>query len=117
MFRRDPTILKAIGHRDLMNAAGQLEGTYVVRLFAEFETCLRSYWRICVRDTNPPAEVLVDRIGDKRRIPRSQVSNAQKVRQWRNTLVHERDQVGERVPIDVAKGHLCHYVAFLPLEW
>jgi hypothetical protein len=39
------------------------------------------------------------------------------VRQWRNTLVHERDEAVERVSIAAAKGHLCHYVAFLPLEW
>jgi len=42
--QRDPTILQAGPElRDLRSAAELVEGTYVIRLFAEFETGLRSY--------------------------------------------------------------------------
>lgn len=37
--RADPTILlENVLHREIMRASQRLEGTYIVRLFAEFET-------------------------------------------------------------------------------
>jgi hypothetical protein len=42
--RRDPTILGGdLKLQDIVNASGRLEGTYIIRLFAEFETGLRLY--------------------------------------------------------------------------
>ena len=41
----DPTILlENLRHREIVRASQSLEGTYVVRLFAEFETGARQYW-------------------------------------------------------------------------
>jgi hypothetical protein len=116
--KADPTVLRrTIVFRDLRNACEQLEGTYFIRLFAEFEKCLRSYWRVCIRDTAPPAEVLVDRAGAKCRIPSDRISNVHKSRAWRNALVHEQEEEVHEVTIQTAKGDLCHYLSFLPLEW
>ena len=40
--RRDPTILSGdLNLHDIINASERLEGTYIIRLFAEFETGLR----------------------------------------------------------------------------
>lgn len=42
--RKDPTVLgTADRYRDLTTTANNLDGTYVIRMFAEFESGLRSY--------------------------------------------------------------------------
>lgn len=41
----DPTILQGnLRHREIIAASRNLEGTYIIRLFAEFETAARQYW-------------------------------------------------------------------------
>ena len=56
---RDSIILgRALRVRDIGNASRRMEGTYVVRLFAEFETGLRLFWAT-TRATPVP-----DRIAD-----------------------------------------------------
>ena len=45
----------------------RLEGTYVIRLFAEFETGLRLYWAT-IRQTEPPTQHLLDGIAARRAI-------------------------------------------------
>ena len=43
--RREPALLRGdVTLRDLAIASGRLDGTYVIRLFAEFETGLRLFW-------------------------------------------------------------------------
>ena len=63
--RRMPRDPKALGEgrspRDLRSADENLEGTYLVRMFAEFETGIRSFWRtIKLRRTQ--TEILLDRL-------------------------------------------------------
>ena len=51
--RRDSTILQGrVDPRDLTSASEDLEGTYLTRMFAEFETGLRQYWET-ISDTHP----------------------------------------------------------------
>ena len=51
----DPTILlENVLHREIIRAAQHLEGTYIVRLFAEFETGARQYWEANCRLTRKP---------------------------------------------------------------
>ena len=60
--RRDPTILTGdLEPQDIVKASGRLEATYLIRLFAEFETGLRLYWAT-IRDTEPPTQHLLDGI-------------------------------------------------------
>ena len=41
----DPTILQGnLRHGEIVAASRNLEGTYIIRLFAEFETGARQYW-------------------------------------------------------------------------
>lgn len=113
----DPTVLKgAFRPRALQVASDWLEGTYVVRLFAEFETDLRSYWRT-IKRTIPPTREPIDSLGGRCRIPYDETANVHRVRLWRNAIVHERDDEIERVPIDVARHYLCCYFAYLPPNW
>ncbi|MCI0464288.1 MAG: hypothetical protein L0Z62_45720 [Gemmataceae bacterium] len=115
--RRDPTLLKGnVEYRHLVEAEKALEGTYLIRLFAEFETGLRLFWDT-VRDTNSRTRDLLDGVAALRVIPDEQRNNAHEVRAYRNSLVHEREEEVEPIPIAVARGYLCRFFSFLPYEW
>jgi hypothetical protein len=114
----DPRVLhEDLRHRDIVAASANLEGTYVIRLFAEFETGARQYWN-ATWNTEPPTVDLLNGLGARCGIPDEQVENAHAVRKYRNTLVHERDDDGvEVLAIPVARGHLCRFFSFLPVQW
>jgi hypothetical protein len=86
--------------RDYDAALLQLEPTYLVRLWAEFETALRSYRRHFVG--NPEDNI---RAFDH------------EVREYRNSLVHERDVMAPAVGIDEARRRLSTYLSKLPDQW
>ena len=102
----------------IKKASERLEGAYLIRLFAEFETGLRLYWPTA-RRTNPPSRTrdLLDGIGATRQITAPQISHAQAVREYRNALVHERDEAIKPISLAVARRHLCRYFSFLPPSW
>src|SRR4051812_41535480 len=89
--RRDPTVLRGgVQHRDVGNAAKDLEGTYIIRLFAEFESGLRQYWET-IATTHPRTKDLLDSLVARCRIGNDLRDNAHRVREYRNSLVHERE--------------------------
>src|SRR5262245_34062105 len=76
--QREPGILEGeLAFRDLSRAAQRLEGTYIIRLFAEFEAGLR---QCCpqIRGSDPPSRMrdLLDGMASTRRIPYDQLLNA-----------------------------------------
>jgi hypothetical protein len=93
-----------------------LEGTYIIRLFAEFETGARQYWA-ANWDTYPKTVDLLSGLAARHNIPDTQRDNAHLVREYRNALVHEREEKPEVVSIAVARGYLCHFFSFLPQRW
>ena len=117
--RRDPTILRGmLKHGNIVNASENLDGTYIIRLFAEFETGLRLYWDT-IKSSHPRTRDLLDGVAAACRIPDPHRENAHQVREYRNTLVHEREREEEDVtiPIAVARSYLCTYFSFLPPKW
>lgn len=108
--------------RDLEAAVHQLEPTYVLRMWAEFETALRSYRAAKVHDPN-------DRIGASdlvnwtagvkqgRAISEETRDEVHAVREYRNSLVHERDDPAPPVPIREARRHLNTFLGKLPSRW
>jgi hypothetical protein len=104
--------------RIIMKASVCLEGTYLVRLFAEFETALRLFWAIA-RKTAPPSRTrdLLEGIASTRQVRLAQTANAHLVREYRNVLVHHQDKVIAPIPISEARSHLCRYFSFLPPTW
>src|SRR4051794_35574609 len=81
---RDPSILRGqVDPRDLTRAAAALEGTYLTRMFAEFETGLRLYWAT-QRDSNPRTYELLNSLAGQRTIPDTDRDNAHLVREYRN---------------------------------
>jgi hypothetical protein len=115
--QRDSTILhRDLSHSDIGLTAKNLEGTYLIRLFAEFETGLRLFWAE-IRDTMPPAWGLLEGIASRRKIPHEHLANAHDVQNYRNTLVHERDEETDTIPIHVARSYLCRFFSYLPVQW
>lgn len=112
---RTPALLQQnITLRDIRHTADRLEGTYLIRLFAEFETGLRSYWEL-TRKSDPPTRTrdLIDSIAAKRSIADASRSEVHAVREYRNTLIHQRETTSSPVPVALASGHLCRFFSFL----
>ncbi len=117
--QRDPTILqRAVQVKDVRRMAGRLDGTYLIRLFAEFETALRLYWA-AARRTDPPARTrdLVDGVAATCRIAANRIREAHRVREYRNALAHERDVPTTPLSVPEARGHLCRFLSHLPPNW
>jgi hypothetical protein len=98
-----------------------LDSTYIVRLYAEFEAGLRDYWANHVnRTTHPPMVQLLPSLADQR-VSMDRLDDADAVRKYRNYLVH--DESGEP-PSDMrtftvaeAKSHLCYFFGRLDPDW
>jgi hypothetical protein len=117
--RRDPTILTGdLKLYDIINASERLEGTYIIRLFAEFETGLRLFWP-SARGTDPPSRTrdLIDGVAATRRVPDDERTNVHLIREYRNLLIHERDVEVDPISIGPARSHLCRFFNFLPETW
>ena len=116
--RQDPTLLtRDLRVREIEHASELLEGTYIIRLFAEFETALRIFLQ--KSRGRPPARTrdLLETVAARRRIPHEHLRNAHAVRDYRNVLVHEREADIDPMSIREARSHLCVYFSFLPRDW
>src|SRR5258708_1052180 len=70
--RIDPTMLagEELKPSDAASAAANLEMTFLLRLFAEFEATLREVWDRCFRQTTtPPMRDLIDSVAARRTVP------------------------------------------------
>ena len=110
----DPTVLRGVGFPDIGRASENLEGTYVIRLFAEFEAALRTYWST-YKLKKPPgrAIVLIDRVASTARIDPISHEAAHVVRRFRNVLVHNREEPTKSVAIADVRRSLNKYLDYL----
>jgi hypothetical protein len=115
---RDPGVL-GVGPkpRDLKAADENLEGTSIIRMFAEFETGVRSFWRTVRPKARTSVETMLNRVGDQCGTPADVIDATHAVRQYRNKLVQNRDQEVAAVTITAARGRLATYLARLPIRW
>jgi hypothetical protein len=60
---------------------------------------------------------LLDGIAARRGISPDRLASAHAVREYRNSLVHERDEKVIPISIAEARSHLCRFFAFLPPTW
>lgn len=109
-------------HKDGAAYRDNLETTYLVRMYAEFEATLRDYWLTHMgRTTRPPMEHLLNQSIPNQQFPRDWIENADEVRKFRNYLVHDFSEEPPddvvRVLIAEAKQHLCRYVSCLEPSW
>jgi hypothetical protein len=113
----DPTILQDdLRPREIVSASRNLEGTYLIRLFAEFETGARQYWN-SRWDTEPRTVDLLNGLAARCLIPDTQGDYGHLVREYRNALVHEREDETELLTISTARSHLWIFFSFLPHRW
>lgn len=118
MVVRDPMVLGTGPKvRDLTSADDNLEGTYLIRMFAEFEAAARTFWRTIRPKTRPRAEILLDQLGVRLAVPASVIRGVHAVREYRNQLVHDRQTPSEAVTIKDARRHLSTFLARLPIQW
>jgi hypothetical protein len=98
-----------------------LDATYLIRLFAEFEAGLRDYWANHLgRTTHPPISHLMQSVADQR-LSVDHFEDAEAVRDYRNFLVHDE---AEEAPADMrtfevpeAKSHLYYFFGRLDPDW
>ncbi len=119
-LRADPSALRIadLRWRDFQRLCRNLEGTYLIRMFAEFETGLRSAWtRALRRKTHPRMADLMNSNTGRCRIPMDWHAQADQVRTYRNWLVHERAEIQAAVEIHTAGRYLRRYFSLLPAHW
>lgn len=120
-LHRDPTLGKTKTAPTKLAVAETLAGlapTYIVRMFAEFESGLRSYRRSIKPGKKARTEHLIDAVASRRKIEDGLRVAAHAVRTYRNALVHE-DSSEPVAPLSVAevRRHLMLFFGHLPYDW
>jgi hypothetical protein len=94
-----------------------LEGTYVVRLFAEFETALKHFLRAKRLRVPTKAESLVNKVRDRVGISDNDTDNVHIVRDYRNSLVHDRLQPAGPISARDSTRSLSTFLSWLQRTW
>ena len=99
-----------------------LEATFIVRLYAEFEATLRDYWlNFLGRDTEPPMVQLVNVAIPDQHFPRDYIEEADEVRLYRNYLVHDSEGRSASnlvvLAIHQVERRLRAYISRLKADW
>lgn len=114
----DPSILAGQLRRpDLRAASDRLEGTYVVRVFSEFETALHQFTRAFHIHKLRSAASLINRVRDRGHIPQPETDDVHRVREYRNVLVHERTTPVPQISIREATRFLCTFLSRIQRIW
>jgi hypothetical protein len=99
-----------------------LNATYLIRMYAEFEAGLRDYWRTHLgHATHPAMRQLVCHAIPNERFSQDCVDNADEVRIFRNFMVHNLDEdppeETRELTLAEAKRRLCTYFSRLDPRW
>ena len=101
----------------LARCARNLEATYVIRLFSEFEGILLSYWQGGLgRRTRPKVHVLIERIADIRKCDSTTRADAHEVQEYRNDIIHEQLR-DARLTLQQCQNQLDVFLSWLPPRW
>ena len=97
---------------------GNLDATYLVRIFAESETGLRDYWtHLSKRQSFARTYDMIQALSSRRKIDFREIKNVHDVRIYRNKLVHEEDIEARVIEIGEARKSLCVFFGKLPEDW
>jgi hypothetical protein len=114
----DPSIIeRQVKRPDITTAATHLEGTYIVRVFSEFETALQHFMRAFRIRKPGSTEALVNRVRDRGHIPQPETDAVHRVRDYRNVLVHERSKAVVPVTIREATSFVCTFLSRVQRMW
>lgn len=104
--------------RDLDAIADHVEATYLIWMWASFETALRSYHEARTGDDRIRAVDLINwaaSLGQKLSIPNDIQALVHEVRNYRNTLIHGGS--APPVSIEQARRRLNTMLHCLPMRW
>ena len=96
-----------------------LEWTYSLRLFTDFEGVLRDYWGTAQRSPLPRRtrmEVLINRVAARCSVPYDLLQDAHEVREQRNAIVHG-SQGEQEITFYECKTRLGKFLSYLPVRW
>ncbi len=119
-LRANPSVLdrERLRFADHRNFRENLEPTYLIRLFAEFEAGLREAWALVFHQaTAPRMQDLIDSTMARCRIPRAWCEEVHAIRTYRNALVHEGGDEARPIGLRVACADLCRFFSGLPHHW
>ncbi|MDB5304080.1 MAG: hypothetical protein JWM97_1629 [Phycisphaerales bacterium] len=118
-LRRNPSALAdyELRPKDFLNFQSNLEATYLLRLFAEFESALRSIWAGIGKTTQPKTSDLLDGLAARRTVPTSVLHEAHDVRVYRNSLVHEDATDAAPVAFGNSIRTLLRFLGYMPPDW
>jgi hypothetical protein len=119
-LRADPSALseEQLQVADFHGYRDNLEATYLIRLFAEFEAGLREAWALALgQATGPRMQDLIDAFAARRLIPAPWRDAAHTVRAHRNALIHEGGVDVPPIGLDEAQRHLCRFFSYSPQDW
>jgi hypothetical protein len=101
----------------LRRCGENLQITFLLRLFSEFEAILRDYWSSGLhRGTNPDMQPLMESIARRRGMSDDDLAAAHAIRHYRNDVIHEslRDA---RFQFPECLRALGRYLRWLPMDW
>jgi hypothetical protein len=114
----DPSLLAENQRiRDIDIVLQRLEGTYLVRLFSEFETALRHY--LIAKKFRKPTQTraLIDAVRSRVDIPEKLTEPVHKVRHYRNSLVHDVEETVDPVTLREATKNCSTFLSWLQRTW
>lgn len=105
----------AIG--DMRECSLDIEDTYLIRLFSEFEITLRDFLEKRTGHRKAwKAKHLLDRVASACFIRSDALQKAHSVREFRNFLIHGGPPVAS-VTLPLARSYLCVFIGYLPPQW
>src|SRR5438093_1583799 len=115
LLRAEPEI-GGVQLSHVQKAIGNLEATYIIRLFSEFEAILIHHLMKRHPGLRVPrtAEALINRVALRERIADPIRELAQRAREYRNALVHRRIAPAPTQRIQVVMAALNRFLARLP---
>lgn len=106
---------------DVYRASERLEGTYIIRLFSEFEVAMKTILRERkIKKIPRDAKPLINRVASCVKFSGPILDNAHVVREYRNKLVHNLvygipdDQM---MTIRAVTSYLCTYLSRSVARW
>jgi hypothetical protein len=119
-LQKDPSTLtnEGLEHADFLALRNNLDSTYLIRIFAEFEAGLRQYWKQHrERSTVPKVASLIRSISARRDVHHRDMTNVDRVRRYRNKLIHDEDSEAHAAEVGEARKFLCVFFGKLPEDW
>jgi hypothetical protein len=102
--------------QEVRAARARLEGTYIIRLFSEFEGCLHYHLTTTPGLTHIPhtAQALINRVALRNHIPNDIRLAVHQVREYRNSLVHTAAGIVPAMSFRDVRRALNQFLAILP---